>query len=156
MGTVNTIVPAIEAMRPRQRGHIVMTSSLGGFSSAPTRFLVSYTASKACIRNLGEGLRFILAKDGITCTTLFPGFTESAMTQTLLDKGCNLYGLWNNDDAADYMAEGIRRGDSEVAFPFGLHMVTKVVGNLPSWLRELAMPALFFGDPFRPMDNLNL
>merc|ERR1719326_982688 len=73
-GVLNTFIPVIEPMRRRKYGQLVIVCSLGSF--APTMVSPAYHGSKSCVRLFGEGLRPLLAKDGIGVTVLCPGFVK--------------------------------------------------------------------------------
>ena len=66
---------ALEIMRPRNRGVIVMVSSLASFTPIPRGSV--YAAAKAFLRIFGEGLHMENLEAGITVQVLVPGFTRS-------------------------------------------------------------------------------
>lgn len=78
---IHTLVPlrlshaALEIMRPRSRGVIVMVSSLASFTPIPRGSV--YAAAKAFMRVFGEGLHMENLDAGITVQVLVPGFTRS-------------------------------------------------------------------------------
>jgi len=153
MGVMNTVLPVLQYMRARKRGQIALMSSLGGYAPATNRYMASYVATKTAIRAFGEGLRNSLSSEGIGVTVVCPGFTKSKMTDYLIAKGCKLYGLWNNAKATAYMKDGIDSNYPEVAFPLSLYIISRLVGNMPDWQRDLMLPMLRVGDPFMVMDN---
>jgi len=155
MGVLNTVLPVIEYMRKRNRGHVAFMSSLGGYAPGTNRYMTPYVATKTAIRAFGEGLRNCLGREGVGVTVICPGFTQSKMTDDLIARGCRLYSLWNNDDATSLMKEGIDANEPEVSFPAHLSIVTRIMGNMPPWQRELALPLLRFGDPFYILDKQN-
>lgn len=65
----------IPRLRARGRGGIVFTSSIEGLMGCP--YSTAYSASKALVIALGEGLWGELAGTGIDVLTLCPGATES-------------------------------------------------------------------------------
>ena len=77
-GVMNTVLPAVAAMRPRRRGQIAIMSSLAGFRGFPGA--PAYCASKAAVRSWGESLRGSLHAEGIKVSVICPGFVRSAMT----------------------------------------------------------------------------
>jgi len=123
------------------------------YAPATNRYMASYVATKTAIRAFGEGLRNSLSSEGIGVTVVCPGFTKSKMTDYLIAKGCKLYGLWNNAKATAYMKDGIDSNYPEVAFPLSLYIISRLVGNMPDWQRDLMLPMLRVGDPFMVMDN---
>ena len=58
-GVLNTVWPAITAMRGRGRGQIAIVSSIAGFRGMPGT--PAYSASKAAVKAYGEALRGWLA-----------------------------------------------------------------------------------------------
>jgi hypothetical protein len=81
--TLNTIAPmrlthaALPGMLSRERGWVLMTSSLGALQPAP-RFAV-YTATKAFLTNFSESLHEEVRDSNVVVTVAMPGFTKTAM-----------------------------------------------------------------------------
>jgi short-subunit dehydrogenase len=71
-GVLNTIWPVIKPMSKRGHGKIAIISSLAAFRGMPGA--PAYAASKAAIKNYGEGLRGWLASDGVKVSVVCPGF----------------------------------------------------------------------------------
>lgn len=65
----------IPRLRQRGRGGIVLTSSVEGLIGCP--YSTAYSATKALVNALGEGLWAELQPEGIDVLTLCPGATES-------------------------------------------------------------------------------
>jgi short-subunit dehydrogenase len=65
----------IPRLRQRGRGGIVLTSSVEGLMGCP--YSAAYSASKALVNALGEGLWAELRPEGIDVLTVCPGATES-------------------------------------------------------------------------------
>ena len=80
LGTLAQAEAALELMRPRNAGHLVLVSSISAMRGMP-RNLTTYAASKAAVGTLGEGMSADLAGTGITVTTLFPGFIRSEINE---------------------------------------------------------------------------
>jgi short-subunit dehydrogenase len=85
MMRVNLIAPAyaVEAVLPqmieRGRGHLVAISSLAGYRGLPGTS--GYSASKAGLSALFEGLRVDLRRKGIAVTVVHPGYVRTPMTE---------------------------------------------------------------------------
>ena len=77
ISTVHTIHLVLEGMRKRQRGHIVIISSLSAYRGMP--FSPAYSASKAALNSYFEAKRGLLKKDGISTTIICPGFIDTPM-----------------------------------------------------------------------------
>ncbi len=78
VGVSNTLVPFVPAMKAQRGGHLVAVASVAGFRALPGS--AAYCASKAAVRVLMDGLDMDLARHGITCTSVNPGFVESELT----------------------------------------------------------------------------
>lgn len=74
-GTLYPLLEVLPAMRERGEGRIGVISSIGGRVSFP--HLLPYAAAKYAQVGLAEGLRAELAGDGITVTTIIPGFMRT-------------------------------------------------------------------------------
>lgn len=70
---------ALEIFRRRRGGHLVVVSSLSALRGA-RRHATTYSASKAAVSNLAEGIRADVFSTAIKVTTLLPGFIRSEMT----------------------------------------------------------------------------
>jgi short-subunit dehydrogenase len=84
MLTVNCHAPMqlahgfLPRLRARGKGGLIFTSSVEGFIGCP--FSTAYSATKALVIGLGEGLYGELAGSGVDVLTLCPGATESEAT----------------------------------------------------------------------------
>lgn len=128
-GVLNTIHPAIDAMRPRRAGHIAVMSSLAGYRGFPGA--PAYSASKAAVKVYAEALHGSLAADGIKVTAICPGFVKSRMTAVNEFK---MPFLMDADRAADIMVTGLNKGKALIAFPWPMHFMSSVLSMLPTAL----------------------
>ena len=62
-GVLNTVLPALERMKPRRKGQIAMTSSLAGYRGLPSA--PAYSGSKNAVRAWGEALRGAMKPEGL-------------------------------------------------------------------------------------------
>jgi len=128
-GVVNTVLPALERMRPRRHGQIAIMSSLAGFrglGGAP-----AYCAAKAAVRVWGEGLRGALAGDGLTVSVICPGFVATPMTDL------NRFPMpwrWSAERAAAHIRRELARGRGRIAFPAPLAALAWLAAALPDAL----------------------
>ena len=132
-GVFNTIFPALDGMRARGSGHIAIMSSVASFAalggvSAP------YSASKAAVRYLGEGLRVMLAREGVRVSVICPGYVESPMTDALGTKPRPFQVTMPVAVAA--IVSGLDANDAIITFPTPLALMTQTVGALPAALRD--------------------
>lgn len=90
-------------MRRRNRGRILITGSIAGFT--PGSFQAVYNASKAYLNSLSFALREELRDTGISVTCLMPGATETAFfaRADMLD---TKVGTEKKDDPAMVAREG--------------------------------------------------
>ena len=71
---------ALERFRARGRGHLFVVSSMSAMRGMP-RAMTAYSASKAGIATVAEGLRAEFLGTPIKVTTLFPGYIRSEMNE---------------------------------------------------------------------------
>ncbi len=69
---------AMEQFRAAGRGHLVVISSVSAMRGLP-KSMTAYSASKAGIAKVAEGIRAEMIGTSIKVTTLFPGYIESEM-----------------------------------------------------------------------------
>jgi NAD(P)-dependent dehydrogenase (short-subunit alcohol dehydrogenase family) len=130
-GVVNTVMPAIELMRPRARGQIAIMSSLAafrGFPGAP-----AYCASKAAVRVWGEALRGELHEAGIGVSVICPGYVRSRMT-AVNDFPMPL--LMEAEKAARIIRRGLARNQARIAFPRRLYAAIWLISALAPGLTD--------------------
>ena len=133
-GTLNTVLPAIEAMRPRRRGQIALMASLAGFRGMPGA--PAYCASKAAVKVWGEGLRGHLAGDGIGVSVICPGFVVSRMTAL---NPFPMPFLMPAERAAGIIMRGLARNRGRIAFPWPMAAAAWLAAGLPdAWMGALA------------------
>lgn len=76
---------AMELFRTAGRGHLVVVSSMSAMRGMP-KSMTAYSASKAGIAAVAEGLRAEMIGRPITVTTLFPGYIESEMNERVAQR----------------------------------------------------------------------
>lgn len=134
MGVVNTVLPTIEVYRHR-RGNspkaIAITSSIAGYHGMPT--CPSYSASKACTKAWGEGLRLALAKEGIRVSVICPGFVKSRITEK---NTCPMPFLMEADAAAKLIAARVERNVGLIAFPWPMRLAVWLGSILPNCVSD--------------------
>lgn len=132
-GVVNTVMPALAAMRQRKSGRIGLMSSLAGFRGLPGA--PAYCASKAAVRVWGEALRGELFPDGVTVSVICPGFVTTPMTAVNTFK---MPFLMEVDRAAAIIVRGLERGQGRIAFPRPMYLAIRLLAGLPSaWVDRL-------------------
>ncbi len=125
-GTFNTVNPLIPRFQARKNGHIVLMSSMAGFRGMPSA--PAYSTSKVAVRAYGDALRPLLKKDGVTISTIFPGFIKTPMTDVNTFK---MPFLMDAETAAAIIKRGIDSQKAAIAFPWQMHVICWILGVLP-------------------------
>lgn len=113
-------VHGVEAFAPRMlsqgtTGIIVNTGSKQGITTPPGN--LAYNVSKASLKTYTEGLAHELRNTPgarITAHLLIPGFTFTGLTTGAAEKPA---GAWTGDQVAEFMLEGLARGDFYILCP---------------------------------------
>lgn len=125
-GVMNTVFPAMGAMKPRRHGQIAIVSSLASFRGLPGA--PAYCASKAAVRVWGEGLRSDLAKFNIRLSVICPGFVTTRMTA---GNSFRMPFLMDEAKAARIMVAGLTRNRGRIAYPARMYALCWLAGALP-------------------------
>ncbi|MBV1690463.1 SDR family NAD(P)-dependent oxidoreductase [Novosphingobium sp. G106] len=114
MLTVNCHAPMqlahgfLPRLKARGKGGIVFTSSVEGFIGCP--FSTAYSATKALVIGLGEGLFGELAGSGVDVLTLCPGATESEATAKYAEKYAAVPNMQPAREVAQLTLDNITNG----------------------------------------------
>jgi NAD(P)-dependent dehydrogenase (short-subunit alcohol dehydrogenase family) len=124
-GPLFMTLSALPHMRRRGEGRVVNISSIGGRIGLP--HLVPYAASKFALTGLSESLRYELARENITVTTVCPGLmrTGSPLNASMKGRHPQEYAWFAISDslpltaidverAARQVIAACRRGDAEL------------------------------------------
>jgi len=130
-GTFNTVNPLIPRMKGRREGHIVLMSSMAGFRGMPNS--PAYSTSKVAVRAYGDALRPLLKKDGITVSTIFPGFVRTPLTDV---NTFPMPFLMEVEPAAEIIRRGLDEKKSAIAFPWPMHFFCWLLGLIPRCLGD--------------------
>ncbi len=125
-GVINTIHPVIEYMKQEKSGQIAIISSLAGYRGIPGS--PAYSASKAAVKVYGEGLRGVLAKDGIGLTVITPGYIKTPMTDI---NEFPMPFLMDAKQAARIIIKKLKRNPARIAFPWRLYAIIWFLSILP-------------------------
>lgn len=128
-GVVNTVLPAIDVFKKIYGGQIAIVSSIAGYrgmSSCP-----AYSASKACTKAWGEGLRGFLKPHGISVSVICPGFIETPLTDKNKFK---MPFIMHADKAAKIIKTRLRRNPALIAFPWPMALGAWLGSALPSFI----------------------
>ncbi len=125
-GIVFGLVPAVEKMKQRRKGQVVMVASISGIGGLP--LASGYGASKAAIINMAEALKFDFDKMNIRIQVVTPGFVDTPLTE---GNRFSMPALMKVDDAARKLAKGIASGGFEITFPKRFTYFLKFINLLP-------------------------
>ncbi len=128
IGATATLVAAIPAMVERGRGHLVGVSSLAAYRGLPT--LAVYSASKAYLSAMLEGMRVDLAPRGITVTDVRPGYVRTAMNEGADKLPMEL----QPEQAAQEIVDAIIAKRAVHAFPLPIALAMRSAAALPRGL----------------------
>lgn len=135
MGAVNTIEPALEAMRRRRRGHVALVGSLAGLRGFPSS--PAYSMAKAAVHAYAEGIRPALRREGIAVSLIAPGFVTTPLNAELVAPQPLKVTAAR---AARIIRSGLDRRKPVIAFPFilyaGLRLLTLLPARFGDWLLD--------------------
>ena len=101
----------MEIFRRQQSGHLVLVSSMSAVRGLP-KAQAAYSASKAGLSALGQGLQAELAGSPIKVTVLLPGYIE-----TDINKGVKTSMLTDTDTGVAAMVAAIESERARAAVP---------------------------------------
>ncbi|HCY9242040.1 TPA: SDR family oxidoreductase [Staphylococcus aureus] len=79
-GTLYTAKAALPTMLEQSSGHLINIASISGFEV--TKSSTIYSATKAAVHTITQGLEKELAKTGVKITSISPGMVDTAITAT--------------------------------------------------------------------------
>ncbi|HFV7591003.1 TPA: SDR family oxidoreductase [Staphylococcus aureus] len=79
-GTLYTAKDALPTMLEQSSGHLINIASISGFEV--TKSSTIYSATKAAVHTITQGLEKELAKTGVKVTSISPGMVDTAITAT--------------------------------------------------------------------------
>ena len=129
MGVVRCLDAVMPGMLERGSGHISWVASVAGYGGLPNA--ASYGSSKAALIHMAESARPELERRGLTLSVINPGFVKTDMTA---DNDFPMPFLMEVEDAAEKMVDGLKAEKFEIAFPWQLVTILKVLNLLPYWL----------------------
>ncbi|MBW8785472.1 MAG: SDR family NAD(P)-dependent oxidoreductase [Novosphingobium sp.] len=103
----------IPRLRERGKGGIILTGSVEGLIGCP--YSTAYSATKALVKALGEGLWAELQPEGIDVLTLCPGATDTeAGAKSGIDMS-KIANVMQSEDVAELAIENIRNGPTFIS-----------------------------------------
>lgn len=128
-GLIRVMGQVVPDMVARDRGHIVITSSLTGFRGLPGS--IGYTASKAGTMSLAESMYADLRKTGVKVQVVNPGFIRTQLT----DKNdFHMPFLMAPEEAAQAVFDHMESDRFKKSFPYLFSLVFRLSQFLPDWL----------------------
>ena len=129
MGTVHCLSALLKRRDERHGCRIAIVASLAGYRGLP--MASAYGATKAALINMCEGLRPELEPFGITLQLVNPGFVQTPLT----DKNdFPMPFLISAEKAAKCIYSGLKSDRFQIAFPFRLSLIMKILRVLPDAL----------------------
>ena len=136
-GVLNTVLPALERMKPRRKGQIAMTGSLAGYRGLPSA--PAYSGSKNAVRAWGEALRGAMKPEGLEINVICPGFVKSRITAK---NKFPMPFLMEAPRAADIIAKGLAKNKGRITFPPLLALSVWLMSCLPAPIAEILLSKL--------------
>ena len=128
-GVLNGLIPVVEQFKKRQRGHVVIVSSVSGYTGLPKAS--AYASSKAAMINMAECLHFDFVRMNIGIQVVTPGFIDTPLTEK---NDFAMPALMPADKAAHRMADGFKSQAFEITFPRRFTWFLKFLRILPYWV----------------------
>lgn len=111
---------------------IAIVSSIAGYHGMAT--CPSYSASKACVKAWGEGLRVDLKRRyNINVSVICPGFVKSGITD---QNTCPMPFLMETNKAAALIARRLDKNVGLIAFPWPMRFISWLGAFLPNRVSE--------------------
>jgi NAD(P)-dependent dehydrogenase (short-subunit alcohol dehydrogenase family) len=126
LGVVHGLVPAVERMDQRGRGHIAIVGSVAAYGGLP--MAAAYGASKAALNHMAASLKFDFDKMNIRIQIINPGFVDTPLTK---NGKFPMPALLHASEAAERIVRGLERGGFEVTFPRRFTWLVKLMNLLP-------------------------
>lgn len=127
VGAINSVTPLLAAFVARQRGHVVLISSVAAFEGLAESPV--YSASKAAVRTYGHGLRRRLHGSGVAVTVITAGFIATPMSASL---PFSTPFIIDAEAAASLIQRAIERRARELVFPWQYRLTAALSTLLPA------------------------
>ena len=128
-GAMRTLGPLMQNFVQKDAGHIVITGSLVGFRGLPRS--IGYTASKAGLMTLAEGMYYDLQKTGVAVQLVNPGYIKTRLTDK---NNFKMPFIMEPEKAADIMFRHMQSNRFAISFPRVFSLLFRIGPLLPSWL----------------------
>ncbi|MEE8479494.1 MAG: SDR family NAD(P)-dependent oxidoreductase, partial [Candidatus Neomarinimicrobiota bacterium] len=128
LGVTNTVLPALPTMINQQSGRVVIVSSIAGFRGLPGRS--SYSASKVAVRFMANSWRPSFTKDGLSITTICPGFIDTDLTSK---HKYHMPFLMNVEVFAKKMVNAVENKKKTYIAPWQWRLIIPIIKIVPEW-----------------------
>ncbi|MDQ0455503.1 SDR family NAD(P)-dependent oxidoreductase [Rhizobium paknamense] len=126
VGTGHCLEAVIPSMVARGEGRIGLIASVSGYTGLPGGGI--YGGSKSMLITLAEAMHPELAEKGVTLSIINPGFVKTPLT----DKNdFPMPFLITAEEAADHIVHGMSKRRFEIAFPWQMVLILKLLRRLP-------------------------
>jgi short-subunit dehydrogenase len=123
----------VEALAPlfiaRKAGHLALVASVAGYRGMPQA--AAYAPGKAAAISLAEALKPDLLRHNVIVSVINPGFVDTPMTAV---NKFPMPFMVPVAVAAEKIVAGLDKGQFEIAFPWQLVTLLKIMRVLPYWL----------------------
>ncbi len=126
LGAVNSATAVLPDMVERNKGQLVVISSLAAYRGLPKS--AAYCASKAAVSAFFESLRVDLRGSGVDVTIIHPGFIKTPLTA---GREAQMPYLMELDDAVKKIVRAIEVRKKSYAFPWQLASIVRAAMIMP-------------------------
>lgn len=140
VGGIATLTAVLPEMVARRRGHLVGVSSVAVYSPVPGGSV--YRATKSGLTAFLENLRAELGDTGVRVTVVHPGFVRTPLADAFTIQPPLVL---EADVAARIIARRLRRGPARIDFPAPVVLAMRLMGALPSFIRDAVIRRVEMG-----------
>ena len=143
-GVLHTFEIGVQNFK-KGEGHLVAVSSVAAFSGLPGAGI--YSASKAAVFRLCEGLSIDLKGKGINVSCICPGFIDTPLTRKNNHK---MPFLMSAEKGAEKISNAILKRKNLYVFPWQMAAIMLMAEKLPRWIyRSLVLKLMSLVMPKR-------
>lgn len=126
LGALRFLAKVLPYFQEKGSGHIAVVGSIAGYSGLPQSS--GYGISKAAIIHMMECLRADFPPDQLKVQLFSPGFVKTRLTDL---NAFEMPDLITSEEAAVYIADGLKRKQFEIYFPKRFPLLLKFLRLLP-------------------------
>lgn len=137
-GTVNALEVAREAMRKKQKGHIVVLASVSGLLHYKEATI--YSKTKRALIQISDAYRKALKNFGINVSVVAPGYVDTLKLRELSNGNLSKRPfVISCEEAAEIIMQGISENREMIIFPTKMKYLIRFLSCLPEWLLNRIM-----------------